>query len=228
LTLVFYGDSLLKVGEVGRPDSVGFSFVDDLPSRLAPADTLIVANYGGRKAQWGYENLQQDVLSYHPDAVTLWWSMNDLGGCPGIFDRDSNQLLDYKLTALIKDYVHYMTLQVDALLEQDIPVFVMTAMPVLNGLLPWSHFGPNNELIWEENHWCRYNTGLEQLAQAQRDLVAGYAARGQPVFLVDVWQIYIDHPDAGKMYMDVVHPGSGGAALIAEGWLQAFRDSRIR
>jgi hypothetical protein len=37
-----------------------------------------------------------------------------------------------------------------------------------------------------------------------------------------------DHPNAEKMYtMDNMHPGSHGAELIAEGWLQAFKDSQI-
>jgi lysophospholipase L1-like esterase len=228
LTLVFYGDSLLKVGEVGRQGESGFSFVDELPSQLLPDDVLIVANYGGRKARWASENLEAAVLAYEPDVVTLWWSMNDLGGCPGIFDRDTNALIEARLTALVEDYAYYLALQIDGLLERGIPVFVLTAMPVLGGDLPWSHFDENNQLVWEENHWCRYNLGLERLAQAQRDLAAGYAAGGRPVFLVDVWQIYLDHPEAGKMYMDSVHPGSHGAALIAEGWLNAFRESGIR
>ena len=228
LTFVFYGDSLLKVGEVGRQGESGFSFVDQLPSQLLPDDVLITANYGGRKARWAAENLEGAVLGYEPDVVTLWWSMNDLGGCPGIFDRDTNGLIEGRLDALVEDYAYYLRLQVDALLERGIPVFVLTAMPVLGGDLPWSHFDENNQLVWEENHWCRYNSGLERLARAQRDLVAGYAAGGRPVFLVDVWQIYLDHPQAGKMYMDSVHPGSHGAALIAEGWLEALRASGIR
>jgi hypothetical protein len=29
------------------------------------------------------------------------------------------------------------------------------------------------------------------------------------------------------MYMDIMHPASHGAELIAEGWLQAFRDSKV-
>jgi hypothetical protein len=228
LRFVFYGDSLLKVGEVGRQAEVGFSFVDDLPSQLLPADALIVANYGGRKARWAAENLERTVLSQEPDVVTLWWSMNELNGCPGIFDRGSNQLLEYTLEAYVEEHGLYLRQQVDMLVEAGIPVFVLTAMPVLGGALPWSHLDENGAVIWETDRWCRYNLGMERLAQAQRGLVAEYAARSLPVFLVDVWQIYQDHAEAGKMYMDSVHPGSNGAALIAEAWLEAFRASGIR
>jgi hypothetical protein len=82
LTVVFYGDSLLKVGEVGRPGKWNFSFMDNLRERLDPGYSLVTANYGGQSAKWAFENLEAGVLSFHPDSVTLWWGFNDLLGCP--------------------------------------------------------------------------------------------------------------------------------------------------
>ncbi|MBI4731615.1 MAG: hypothetical protein HY781_05725 [Chloroflexi bacterium] len=226
-TLVFYGDSSLAIGDAGDEiDHSGFSFVSNLELMLDPAFTLITANYGGRTAKWGYEHLEENVLSYQPDMVTLWWGFDDMGGCPGTFDRDTNELLVYKLESVVEDHIYYLTSQIDALLELGIPVIVMTPVPALQGNLPWSHFDENNNLIWEEGHWCSFNRGLSALVEAQRALVAGYAANQQEVYLVDVWQIYMDHPDAEKMYMDVVHPGSNGAQLIAEGWLEMFEASQ--
>ncbi len=223
LTLVFYGDSALKVGEVGS-NSIGFSFVDNLRPQLDPDDTLITANYGGKSAKWASENLEQTVLSFNPDVVTLEWGYDDLQGCPGIFDRDTNSLLEYKLVALINNHIKYLELQIDTLLEHNIAVFVVTPIPTL-GWLPWSHLDPNYVLIWELDYRCNYNIGLEQLAAAQRQLVGQYSA--EPVYLVDAWQIYVDHPTAEKMYMDIMHPGSHGVELIAEEWLRVFRDTQI-
>ncbi len=226
-TLVFYGDSSLAIGESGDEiNHSGFSFVSNLELMLDPAFTLVTANYGGRTAKWGYEHLEENVLSYQPNMVTLWWGFDDMGGCPGTFDRDTNELLVYKLEAVVEDHIYYLTSQIDALLEFGIPVIVMTPVPALQGNLPWSHFDEDNNLIWEEGHWCSFNRGLSALVEAQRALVAGYAANQQEVYLVDVWQIYMDHPDAEKMYMDVVHPGSNGAQLIAEGWLEMFEASQ--
>ena len=222
LTLVFYGDSVLKVGDVSKEGSVGFSIVDVLRTDLPSVDQIITSNHGGRKASWGYENLAANVLVYKPDLVTLWWGLNDLNGCPGIFDRATNKLLPYELTALINDHIHYMKLQIDALLNANIPLIVITPMPVL-GTLPWSHFDKNNQLVWENDYRCDFNLGLEKLVEAQRLMVAGYAAEEKPVFLVDAWQIYKDHPNSDNMYMDIVHPGEFGAEIIAEGWLQVFR-----
>jgi lysophospholipase L1-like esterase len=222
LTLVFYGDSVLKVGDENQAGSEGFSFVDPLRSMIPAADYIIVSNHGGRRARWGFENLPQYVLRFQPDLVTLWWGMNDLGGCPGIFDRDTNILLQYKLKALLAEHLQYLQAQVDALLEQDIEVIVVTPIPVL-GTLPWSHFTADNQLVWENDHRCDFNLGLEQLVQGQRSLLADYSAAGKPVYLLDAWQIYIDHPNSDKMYMDVVHPASHGAALIAEAWFQVFQ-----
>jgi lysophospholipase L1-like esterase len=209
------------VGDVSKQGEVGFSIVDTLRSDLNPADQLITSNHGGRKAQWGYENLDKNILIYNPDIVTIWWGMNDLGGCPGIFDRDSNRILQYELDAMLALHLKYMKLQIDALISKNIPVIVVTPIPIL-GTLPWSHFGPNNELVWENDYRCDYNTGLEQLVKSQRTLVSEYAADHKPVSLLDAWQIYKDHPNTDNMYMDIIHPGDYGAELIARGWLQVF------
>ncbi len=221
LTLVFYGDSVLKVGDVNKESSLGFSIVDVLRSDLPSADQIITSNHGGRNAMWGYENLAANVLVYKPDLVTLWWGLNDLNGCPGIFSQATNELLPYELTAMVNNHIHYMKLQIDSLLDTNVPVIVITPIPVL-GTLPWSHFDHNNQLVWENNHRCDFNLGLEQLVEAQRQMVADYAAVQKPVYLVDAWQIYKDHPNSDNMYMDIVHPGQDGAEIIAEGWLQVF------
>ncbi len=222
LTLVFYGDSVLKVGDVDQAPSEGFSFVDPLKASLSPSDQLIVSNHGGRRARWGYENLQGNVLRFAPDLVTLWWGMNDLGGCPGVFNRDTNTLLASQLTAMINEHIYYLRLQIDDMLAQQITVFVMTPIPVL-GELPWSHFTPDNQLVWETDHHCDFNTALLQLVEAQRILISTYSLAKQPVYLVDSWQVYKDNPNADKMYMDVIHPASHGVGLIAAEWLRVFQ-----
>ncbi len=159
--------------------------------------------------------------------VTLEWGWDDLYGCGGIFDRATNSLVENHLDALIKDHIKYLKLQIDTLLDKGIIVFVVTPLPTLGDLL-WSHLGPNNEVIYEENRGCKYNMGMEKLVEAQRILVADYTSEQKPVFLVDAWQIYRDNPFAEKMYMDNMHPASHGAKLISEGWLRAFGDSGIR
>jgi hypothetical protein len=221
LTLIFYGDSILKVGDVSRQGEVGFSIVDIVRAAINPADQIITSNHGGRKAEWGYENLEKNILIYNPDLVTLWWGLNDLGGCPGIFDRETNRMLQYKLDAMLDLHRKYLQLQIDTLLEKNISVIVVTPMPIL-GTLPWSHFDQDNQLVWENDYRCDFNPGLEQLVEAQRKLVGEYAAKQKPVAIVDAWQIYKDHPNTDNMYMDIVHPGSHGAELIAGGWLQVF------
>lgn len=225
LTLLFYGDSSLKVGEVGR-EGVGFSFVDDLPAKLAPGTILITANYGGKTTKWAYENIGQKVLNQHPDVVTLMWGWDDLQGCGGMFDRGSNTLVEPRLDALVKSSVNYLNLQIETLLNNGSAVFVVTPLPT-NGNLPWTHMGPNNELVYELDNRCNYNLGIERLVEAQRQLVLGYTNAQKPVFMVDAWQIYRDNPNAEKMYMDIMHPASHGAELIAEGWLKAFNDSKV-
>jgi hypothetical protein len=226
LTIVFYGNSALRVGKVGNQGQVGFSFVDNLRPILDPKYNLITANYGGETAKWGYENLAQTVLGFNPDVVTLVWGWDDLYLCSGIFDPETNTLLENKLDAYIQLHIQYLKLQIDVLLDRSIEVLVVTPLPS-NGDLPWDHQGPNNEEIWDLDHRCAYNIGVERLVEAQRQLVMDYSPAQRPVFLVDIWQIYMEHPNSEKMYMDIMHPGSYGSELIAEGWLQVFKDSQI-
>lgn len=225
-TIVFYGDSSLAIGDAGDGiNHSGFSFVTNLEMLMTPSYTLVTANYGGRYAKWAYEHLSEFVLPYQPDLVTLWWGFDDMGGCPGTFDRNTNQLILSSTERRIEDHILYLGLLIDTLLGANIPVFVMTPIPARGGNLSWSHLDENYNIVWEDT-WCHFNEGLELLAQAQRDLVAHYSTNGAPVRLVDVWQIYMDHPNAEKMYMDVVHPGSNAAQLIAEGWLEVFEESQ--
>jgi lysophospholipase L1-like esterase len=223
-TLVFYGDSCLAIGEAGDGiDHVGFSFVSNLGEMMDSKYTLITSNFGGRTAKWAYEHLDENVFSYEPNLLTLWFGLNDMGGCPGFFDRETNRLLDYKLNTIINDHISYLSKIIDLALERGIPVFVLTPIPVLNGKLPWSHIDEGNNIVWEENHFCDFALGEELLVQAQRSMVSDYFSTGKPVFLVDVWQVYMDNPDEGKMYIDDVHPASTGAQLIAEEWFQTFQ-----
>jgi lysophospholipase L1-like esterase len=221
LTIVFYGDSLLKIGEVGRQGKSGFSFVDNLRAKLEPGYDLILANYGGRMAKWAFEHMEETVLSLHPDAVTLWWGFNDLLGCPGFFDRTTNAMIPEKLDYLAAQHIAYLQKQIDILVEKKIPVLLLTAIPVYGGL-PWSHIDENGQLIWESGYWCDYNLGLKRLGSEQRALAEGYAAEGEAVYLLDAWNVYTDNWYTDWMYSDVMHPGPTGADLLAEEWIRVF------
>ncbi|MGB7537107.1 MAG: SGNH/GDSL hydrolase family protein [Anaerolineales bacterium] len=221
LTVVFYGDSLLKVGEVGRQGKSGYSFVDDLREKLDPGYNLITANYGGRMAKWAFENLEPNVLVFQPDVVALWWGFNDLLGCPGFFDRTTNAIIPEKMDYLAERHIQYLQKQIDVLVERNIPVIVITVIPVHGGL-PWSHFDENGRVVWEAGYWCDYNLGLKQLAGAQRTLVDGFTAAGKSVFLMDAWNVYTVHWYTDWMYSDVMHPGPTGADLLAEEWIRVF------
>ena len=133
-------------------------------------------------------------------------------------------MIQYKLQGRIDENIRYLQMQIDALLDKKIAVYVMTAMPI-TGYLPWSHLDSNLKLIWDYSHRCDYNLGLKQLADAQRALVSTY--EGQNIFLVDAWQIYMDHRTDYDMYVDIMHPGTKGAELLAGGWLKVFREEYL-
>ena len=209
------------MGEVGRQAKWSFSFVDDLQHMLDPGYKLVMANYGGRDATWASENLETAVLSFQPDSVTLWWGFNDLLGCGGFFDRKTNKVIPKNLDWLAERHVQGLRKQIDLLLEVGSSVLVLTTIPV-DGKLPWTHIDENNQLVWEYDYWCDYNIGLERLAEEQRALVAEYTAKEEGVFLVDAWGIFLANGGTEEMYLDLMHPGSTGAALLAEEWIRVF------
>jgi lysophospholipase L1-like esterase len=226
LTIVFYGDSLLKIGEVGRQGKSGFSFVDNLRAKLEPGYDLVLANYGGRMAKWAFEHMEETILPLEPDAVTLWWGFNDLLGCPGFFDRTTNAMIPENLEYLVGQHIEYLEKQLDLLTGNDIPVVLLTAIPV-SSWLPWSHIDESGKLVWESGYWCEYNLGLKRLASEQRKLAEEFAAAGKPVFLLDTWNVYAEHWYTDYMYSDVMHPGPTGAALIAEEWIRVFSETGL-
>ena len=221
LTIVFYGDSMVDIGEVGNEAEYSFSFVDDLREMLDPAYNLITANYGGRTTTWAVANLNSAVLYHHPDSVTLWWGFNDLQGCAGFFNRKTNKIIPENLQTLVDRHVRNLRWQVDTLLENGKSVVILTTMP-MNGKLSWTHFDENGKLIREWNHVCDFNIGLERLANEQRALVEAYAVDGKSVFLVDAWRIFTEFADSQGMYLDRIHPGFIGANLIAREWIKVF------
>jgi lysophospholipase L1-like esterase len=226
LTIVFYGDSLLKVGEVGRQGKSGYSFVDNLRQKLDPSYNLITANYGGRMAKWAFEHVGETVLAYRPDAVTLWWGFNDLLGCPGFFDRTTNAIIPERLEYLVGQHIGYLRKLIAALAEEDIPVVLLTAIPVYGGL-PWSHFDSDGRLVWESGYWCDYNLGLKRLASEQRALAEEFSAAGKQVFLMDAWNVYFTNWYNDWMYSDVMHPGPKGADFLAEEWIRVFSQTGL-
>jgi lysophospholipase L1-like esterase len=224
LTVVFYGDSLLKIGEVGRQAKWSFSFVDNLREKLDPAYNLIVANYGGRGAGWAAKNIESTVLPLEPDMVTLWWGFNDLLGCGGFFNRATNMVIPANLDNLVARHIQGLRAIADRLLENGTGVLILTSIPV-HGKLPWTHLDENYHLVWELDYWCEYNIGLERLASAQRTLVEEYAAEGKAVFLADIWVLFQEQGGTEGMYLDLMHPGTLGAEKIAEEWIRVFMET---
>ncbi|MCS7011217.1 MAG: SGNH/GDSL hydrolase family protein [Anaerolineales bacterium] len=226
---VFYGDSTLAIGKAGDGKRHGgYSFINNLKTMMPPDVTLITANYGGRSARWAALKIEEKVLVHNPDVVTLWWGINDLLGCPGIFDRETNRIRQDQVKRLVNEHITALKHQIDILLAHNLPVFVMTTLPVWNGYLPWSHLDENYNVIWESGRWCPFNQGLSQLVQAQRDLVATYQATQEAVYLVDIWELYMQHKDEDGLYMDVLHPGPYGVQLIAEEWLKVYLSTQRR
>jgi hypothetical protein len=226
LTIVFYGDSMLKPGEVGQPESNSYSFVDDLRGKLDPAYQLITSNHGGRDAEWGADNINDYALAFAPDSVTLWWGFNDLLGCGGFFDRSTNKLVQKNLDRLLEHHIANLRRQVDTLLGNGLSVIVLTTVPV-DGALPWTHVDEKGGLVWEWDHRCDFNAGLEQLAAAQRSLIRGYIDQGFAIHLLDAWQLYLDHHGENGMYVDMIHPGFRAAMLLSEEWIRVFAETGL-
>jgi hypothetical protein len=66
---------------------------------------------------------------------------------------------------------------------------------------------------------------LELMVLAQRDSAAQYQPTRACLRYV-CRQLYMENPDGDKMYMDLIHPGSAGAQLVADRWLEVFERSR--
>jgi len=216
-TIVFYGDS--------RLGNMGVSFVENIKGLIDPCYSLVSAAFWAHTAQWGSANLQEEVIARHPDIVALWWGANDFNDCNGTTDPDTDQPDQAKFNAHLETYLAAMKAMIETLAGLGKPVYVFDEPRVDGGRLPWAIEDSNgNVLSYDHNHLCAWDWVSDAVAAAQKQLVADEAAAGKQVFLVDVWQLYMDEGTLPDMYStDVVHPGSLGREKIAELFMQVFQ-----
>ena len=69
-------------------------------------------------------------------------------------------MIPEKMDYLVQRHIQYLKKQVDVLLEKNIPVLILTAIPVYGGL-PWSHFDENGRLVWEAGLSVRLQPRIE-------------------------------------------------------------------
>jgi lysophospholipase L1-like esterase len=216
-TILFFGDS--------RLGAVGISFVENIKQLIGPCYSLINASFWAHTAVWGSAHLQERVIARGPDVVGLWWGANDFNGCNGTTDQATNLPDRAKFNDRLSVYITAMRSQIETLSALGTPVYVFDEPRVAGGLLPYAvedKYG--NVSAYDYNHLCPWNWVSDAVAQAQKQLVMDESAHGQKVFLVDVWQLYMDDGTLPDMYStDVVHPGSVGRQKIAELFIKAFQ-----
>lgn len=215
-TILFYGDS--------RMGGFGQSFVDDIADLIGPCYKLVLADYWGRTAEWGWNNFSEKVLAKNPNDVVLWWGGNDFGGCLQTTVYDTNLPYIAKFNAALGSYLSALKNQIDTLAELGKGVYVLNEPRVKGGLLPWAVIDSSGNITYDHNHLCPYDWVSDAMAEAQRQLVANEVAQGHNVILLDAWQLYMDNQGVEGMYStDVVHAGSVGRQKLAELFMKNYQ-----
>ena len=220
-TILFYGDS--------RLGALGVSFLENIKDKIGPCYDLINASFWAHTAVWGAANLQDMVILKKPDAVALWWGANDFNGCNGTTDPTTDLPDKTRFNIHLTAYISALRNQIETLSGLGIPVYVFDEPRVNGGRLPWAFEDDNGNVTgYDHNHLCSWDWVSDAVTQAQKQLVIDERRSGNQVFLVDVWQLYMNDGALPGMYSeDVVHPGSLGRKEIAELFIKTFQDNSL-
>lgn len=104
VVVVIYGDNLSKRGNIGDPAS---SWGESIKPRLAELFnakiSMINTSSRDNTFQYGYRNIQEDVLSFRPDIIFVMLGTLDAYS-PGFLDTTVKKNLDRFFSELVNDY----------------------------------------------------------------------------------------------------------------------------
>jgi acyl-CoA thioesterase I len=84
MTIVFYGTSLTADGNWSN------QLTADIDARFPGLVISINSGSNGKDSNWGLDNLSDNVISYHPDAVFIEFSINDARNKIGLYKSKNN------------------------------------------------------------------------------------------------------------------------------------------
>ncbi len=104
IVVVVYGDNFSRRGNIGDPES---SWGEGLKPRLAELFntkiSMINTSRRDNTFQYGYRNIQEDVLSFRPDIIIIMLGTLDAYS-PGFLDTTIRKNLDRFFSELVNDY----------------------------------------------------------------------------------------------------------------------------
>ncbi|MBN2329407.1 MAG: SGNH/GDSL hydrolase family protein [Candidatus Omnitrophica bacterium] len=196
-TIVFLGDSITQLGKAPEGYVTLFKMFCDVSGYEV---NVINAGISGHKSNDMLARLDKDVLSHHPDVVSISCGVNDVWHA---FKKDNPSGVP------LPEYKKNMTEIVDRCLQSGAKVLLLTATPIFEDL--------NSE---ENQKLAAYNEFLRQLAKEKIDA-------GKNIILCDLNQTFQDWykqkmRQDNLLTTDGVHMNPRGNRLMAAHIIQSL------
>ena len=207
IRIVALGDSITKGTCSGVPEEETFRCLlqSELHRMTGCGVEVINAGVDGDITTTAIHRLDQDVLKYKPDYVTIMFGVNDAG-----YYRPTTDSMADTPRVMAGNFRSNLEAIIRAVQE-------IGAKPVLVTPVPM------NPSYAGKDFPAYVKNGLNYLVDEYADIIRELS-RLIDLPLIDVHQIFSADPDTEKLVPDGIHPNKDGHRFIADVFLREFAD----
>jgi lysophospholipase L1-like esterase len=206
IRIVALGDSITNgagLSGVREEDTFRHLLQFDLSAKMEYEVEVINAGVNGDITTIAIYRLEQDVLSYKPNYVTVMFGVNDAG----YYRPATDSVADTPRVSSARFRSNLETI-IEEIQKTNAEPVLVTPVP-MNSAYAQRDFPP-----YVEN-------GLNYLVDEYADIVRDLAARTN-ISLIDVHRVFSVDPSTDKFVPDGIHPNKAGHRFIADIFVRAF------
>jgi len=206
IKIVALGDSItngIRPGDVEEEDTYRHLLQIDLQKMTKYNTEVINAGVNGDITTTAIQRLDNDVLRYKPDYVTIMFGVNDAG----YYRPNTDSMADTpRVTA--NDFRNNLEIIVKALRKAESSPMLVTPIPMNNS---YAH----------KDFPAYIKNGLNYLVNEYSDIIRDISLK-EDIPLIDINKIFNDDPNTEKLIPDGIHPNKCGHRFIADIFISEF------
>jgi len=202
IRIVALGDSITNgagIGDVREEDTFRHLLQEDLTQNVE----VINAGLNGDITTVAIYRLEQDVLQYNPDYVTIMFGVNDAG-----YYRPATGSVAETPRVTATRFRSNLEVIIGTIQAADVKPILVTPIPMN------SSYGHKDFPAYVEN-------GLNYLVDEYADIIRDLSSQAD-LPLIDVHRLFSADPTTDKFVPDGIHPNRAGHRFIADIFVKAF------
>ena len=203
IKIVALGDSITNGGNVREEDTFRHLLQEELSSATGHEAEVINAGVDGDITTIAIHRLDQDVLPYKPDYVTIMFGVNDAG-----YYRPATDSVSDTPRVTAERFRDNLATIIAIIQRVNSKQILVTPVPMT------SSYGHRDFPPYVEN-------GLNYLVDEYADIIRNLASQAN-LPLIDVHRAFSADPSTDKLVPDGIHPNKEGHRFIADIYVKEF------